>query len=250
MGSGTVRLCTPQRPLRATVFQHLPGGAGPGVSGSDPPEPGDLSKVKAPQVPPGWAAARLRLRCAFPLHQDHPGDTFGHLEKGRRLRTSSDWAGWGGGSTCCGSRGLSRPAPRCRHRGDWQRKVGAGMQRNPNVLKCRVALLPQFPAVERGELQDGQGSETLISGSWAGAGQGRRAAPGSPRGDTHRVGGLGLGGGLGLRAEDKAAAPPRSPGQWNEWAINSGQWAARVAPLKSRGSGEQPLFACAAPGVA
>lgn len=30
LGSGTVRLCTPQRPLRATVFQHLPGGQGPG----------------------------------------------------------------------------------------------------------------------------------------------------------------------------------------------------------------------------
>lgn len=36
-------------------------------------------------------------------------------------------------------------------------------------------------------------------------------------------------------------------GQWNEWAINSGQWAARVAPLKSHGSSERPLFACAAP---
>lgn len=59
-----------------------------------------------------------------------------------------------------------------------------------------------------------------------------------------------MGGGLELRAEDKAAAPPRSAGQWNEWAINSGQWAARVAPLKSHGSGERPLFASAAPGVA
>ena len=49
---------------------------------------------------------------------------------------------------------------------------------------------------------------------------------------------------------DKATAPPRSADQWNEWAINSGQWAARVAPLKSRGSAEPPLFACAAPRAA
>lgn len=59
-----------------------------------------------------------------------------------------------------------------------------------------------------------------------------------------------LGGCWGPRVADKAAAPPRSAGQWNEWDINSGQWAARVAPLKSRGSAEPPLFACAAPGAA
>lgn len=63
-------------------------------------------------------------------------------------------------------------------------------------------------------------------------------------------GGRPWGGYLGVRVADKAAAPPRSADQWNEWAINSGQWAARVAPLKSRGSAEPPLFACAAPGAA
>lgn len=57
----------------------------------------------------------------------------------------------------------------------------------------------------------------------------------------------GVGGLRGQRVADKAAAPPRSATQSNEWAINSGQWAACVAPLKSRGSAEPPLFACAAP---
>lgn len=56
-----------------------------------------------------------------------------------------------------------------------------------------------------------------------------------------------MGGGLELRAVDKAETPPRSADQWNEWAINTDQWAARIASLKSRGSAEQPLFACAAP---
>lgn len=56
----------------------------------NPLEHGNLPKVKAPRVPPGWAAARLRLQRAFALHQDRPGDACGHLEEGRRLRTSWD----------------------------------------------------------------------------------------------------------------------------------------------------------------
>ena len=46
----------------------------------------------------------------------------------------------------------------------------------------------------------------------------------------------GVGGLRGQRVADKAAAPPRSATQSNEWAINSGQWAACVAPLKSAGA--------------
>lgn len=49
---------------------------------------------------------------------------------------------------------------------------------------------------------------------------------------------------------DKAAAPPQSADQWNEWAINSHQWEAGDAPLKSSGSGERLSFFCAAPGAA
>lgn len=47
---------------------------GPGVSGAGPPGlGGDLPKVKAQRVPPGWAAARLRLGFAFAaLQQDRP----------------------------------------------------------------------------------------------------------------------------------------------------------------------------------
>ncbi|VCX38819.1 unnamed protein product, partial [Gulo gulo] len=37
------------------------GRAGPGVSGSGPPQSGDSPKVKVPREPPRWTAARLRL---------------------------------------------------------------------------------------------------------------------------------------------------------------------------------------------
>ena len=123
------------------------------------------------------------------------------------------------------------------------------VQTSPSVLKCLVALLPRFPARRQavgGGIQNVQGPEVPASGSWAGVGWGRRAARGPSEGIVG-VGCLGWGGSGGLRAADKATAPPRSVVQWNEWAINSGQWEARVAPLKSRGSAERPLFACAAP---
>ncbi|KAJ8780235.1 hypothetical protein J1605_011838 [Eschrichtius robustus] len=51
----------------------------------------------------------------------------------------------GFGSTCCGSPGRPRLAPRRDHRGDWQDE-GAMVQTSPSVLKCLVALLPRFPA--------------------------------------------------------------------------------------------------------
>lgn len=50
-------------------------------------------------------------------------------------------------------------------------------------------------------------------------------------------------------ASDKAAAPPQRAGQWNEWAINTRQWEAGDAPLKSSGSSERPSFFSAAPGA-
>ena len=80
-----------------SVFAHQPEGAESLAQMT--PKPGDLPKVTAPRVPPGWAAARLRLWRAFALHQDLRGDACGHLEEGRRLAANSDWAGegWGGG---------------------------------------------------------------------------------------------------------------------------------------------------------
>ena len=74
------------------------------------PKPGDLPKVTAPRVPPGWAAARLRLWRAFALHQDLRGDACGHLEEGRRLAANSDWAGEGWGGVGVGRRGVAVPA--------------------------------------------------------------------------------------------------------------------------------------------
>lgn len=180
-------MCTPQRPLRVTVFLHLPGGAGFGVAGSDPPEPGYLPKVKAAQVPPGWAAARLRLRCAFALHQDHPGDASGHLENGRRLRTSSDRAGRGGGSTCCRSPSLSGPASRCRRRAI----AGTGRGR-----QWRDADEPerQVPGGSPASVSRGAGGNSRTSKGLRGPGQAPGGAGGLCRGpseETHRVGGLG-----------------------------------------------------------
>lgn len=64
--------------------------------------------------------------------------------------------------------------------------------------------------------------------------------------------GTAWGGPLGVSraaASDKAA-PPRRVGQWNEWAINSRQWEAGDAPLKSSGSSKRPSFFCAEPGAA
>lgn len=46
LGSGYSETVQSPAPFGATVFPHLPGGAGPGVLGSNPPEPGDLPKVE------------------------------------------------------------------------------------------------------------------------------------------------------------------------------------------------------------
>ena len=139
-----------------SVFTHQPGGAESLAQMT--PKPGDLPKVTAPRVPPGWAAARLRLWSAFALHQDRRGDACGHLEEGRRLAANSDWAGegWGGGGcwavggggTCRGSPGRLPPGPSLRPpRGlAGGGKAGAGVHTRPSVLKCLQALLPRFPA--------------------------------------------------------------------------------------------------------
>ena len=88
-GSKTVHF--PAEPQ--SVFAHQPEGAESLAQMT--PKPGDLPKVTAPRVPPGWAEARLRLWRAFALHQDLRGDACGHLEEGRRLAANSDWAGEG-----------------------------------------------------------------------------------------------------------------------------------------------------------
>lgn len=126
------------------------------------------------------------------------------------------------------------------------------MQTRPSVLKC---LAGSPASVSRSEAGVGVGESGMSEGLrfWLrdpGRARGgvRQAARGPGQGIVG-VGCLGLGGGVlrEQRVADKAAAPPRSATQWNEWAINSGQWAACVAPLKSLGSAEPPLFACAAP---
>lgn len=123
------------------MFPNLSGGEGPGVSGLNPPEPGNLSKVKGSRVPPGWAAARLRLQCAFALHQDRPGDACGHLEEGRRLRTSWDRVGGGRQEA---QDALARPLAATgtvAGRG----KAAAGMQMSPNVPKYPGLSCLSFP---------------------------------------------------------------------------------------------------------
>lgn len=192
-------------------------------------------------------------RRALALHQHCPGDASGHLEEGRRLLAGSDRAGvgWGRVSTCCGSAERSRLAPRRDGRGP-RRDRGRS---EPGCRGARApSSAPRLPA-----------SVSRPEAAWEGTSSTSKGLRFRPRGPGRTPGGVGglrgvparrqqgwaaWGGCRGLRAADKAAAPPRSAGQWNEWAINSGQWAARVAPLKSRGSAEPRLFACAAPGAA
>lgn len=214
----------------------------------------------SPPVPSGallsvvWGCSRERRRAGGPVLQHLPGAKGLGSGWGRRGRQDVP-------KVTAGARpGLQHPhhAPASRaiprhitsawgcQRAPWEgrREVGAGSTfcgvgaRHPRTPRPGPAsrrparpvarLLPQFPA----------------AGGKGGAGPAPRARVGGARGAR------GPGGGGGLRDEDKAAAPPRSAAQWNEWAINSGQWAARVAALKSRGAPRGPLFACVARGAA
>lgn len=129
-------------------------------------------------------------------------------------------------------------------------KAAAGMQMSPNVPKYPGLSCLGFPpgGSVGGNARMSKGLRFWLrcSGPEQGGVGGLRGVPAK----GHSGWQAGGGGGLGLWAADKAKAPPRGADQWNEWAINSGQWAARAAPLKSRGSAARPLFACAAlPGL-
>lgn len=87
-----------------------------------------------------------------------------------------------------------------------------------------------------GGIRNVRGPEVLASGILAGARWGWVAARGPGQGDS-RGGLLGVGGGApGAEGGGQSGGTARSATQWNEWAINSGQWAACVRPLRAAGA--------------
>lgn len=145
------------------------------------------------------------------------------------------------------SPGPSPRLPRGTGRTTEGRNWGADKPERPEVPSGSRASVSRSEAGRGRRIQNVQGPEVAAPGPCVGTDGvgGLRGVPARRQSGWAAYGGCG-----GRRAADKAAAPPRSAAQWNEWAINSGQWAGRVAPLKSRGSAEPPLFACAAPGAA
>lgn len=167
-----------------SVFAHQPGGAESLAQMT--PKPGDLPKVTAPRVPPGWAAARLRLRRAFALHQDRRGDACGHLEEGRRLGANSDCEGEGCGGGVGGGGWWYLPwkpgtAPAWPVAATTTRTSGRREGRGRGADKAESSQVPGrlsclgFPLGGRrgcGGIRNVRGPEVLASGSWAGAGWG------------------------------------------------------------------------------
>nr|XP_054096377.1 uncharacterized protein LOC128928883 [Callithrix jacchus] len=196
---------------------------------ASPGAPG-LVQGQGTAVPPGWAAARLHLPRAFALHQDRPGNACGHLEEGQRLQASSNVG--------CGQYllqkpltlppGPSPPPPPRGLAGRGGQARGCGRIRASSSARRFSGL--SFPV--GGRAREGIQIAKDLRFRFRGLGPALGRLRGVPA--KGRLG-WAAGGCWGLRAADKAAAPPRGAGQWNEWAINSRQWAARVAPLKSLG---------------
>lgn len=194
----------------------------------------------------GLGRSQTAPRARFHSAPRSPRDASGTL---RKVAPGTSCTARGGAVPAAGPRDApARPGPGRCPRGDRREGEGGSRVRTSPASSEPGGSLPQFPARRQswGELQGVQRPAVPASGPWAGGGPGRRDA-GSREGIL-RVGGR-RGDGLEQRAADKAETPPRGAGQWNEWAINSSQWAARVAPLKSRGSADLRLFACDARGA-